>query len=523
MNGTGTFSGVIQNGANASIALTVAGGTVTLSGNNTYSGGTTITSGTLQIGQGGTTGSLGSGSVSDNGSLVFDLSSNTSVANAISGSGGLIQQGSGTTTLTAANTYTGATTINAGTLQVGVANAIGSSSAVTLANAAGAALDLHNFNDTIASLSGGGSTGGNVTLGSGTLTIGGNATTTYSGIISGTGGLQLSGGTLVLAGANTYTGSTTINAGTLQITGSLASTAITVNSPGALLVTVVNTSDSGVGSLRQALTTINDTSGVTPTISFNIAGSGVQTISPLTAFPAITSPVVIDGYTQPGASVNTLTAGDNAVLQIEINGTNVSGDGLHFQGNGGGSTVRGLVIDRFGGSALYTQTTVGNVFVGNFLGTNAAGTSALGNGTGVRVNSGTGNTIGGTTPANANVISGNVTGIQFGSGANNNLVVGNYVGTDWTGAAALGNGTGIFLQGNTNTIGGTTAGSGNVISGNTGDGIDVRGNTNVVIGNFIGVNAAGGAALGNGLSGVHLELALPATPSVARRPPPAIS
>src|SRR3954462_9725902 len=82
---------------------------------------------------------------------------------------------------------------------------------------------------------------------------------------------------------------------------------------------VTNTSDSGPGSLRQAIVDANGHSGP-DNISFNIPGSGVRTITLATALPAITSPVTIDDYTQPGSAANTLLAGDNAVLLIELNG-----------------------------------------------------------------------------------------------------------------------------------------------------------------------------------------------------------
>ena len=87
--------------------------------------------------------------------------------------------------------------------------------------------------------------------------------------------------------------------------------------------TVTNTSDSGSGSFRQALTDANAAVGP-DTITFAIPGAGVHVITPATAIPAITSPVLIDGYTQPGATPNTnaLNAGINAVLQIELDLTN---------------------------------------------------------------------------------------------------------------------------------------------------------------------------------------------------------
>ena len=94
-------------------------GTLTITGSNTYANGTTISAGTLQVGNGGATGSLGSGAVSNSGALVFNRSGSLTVANAISGAGSLTQAGPGTTVLTGSSNYTGATTISSGTLQVG--------------------------------------------------------------------------------------------------------------------------------------------------------------------------------------------------------------------------------------------------------------------------------------------------------------------------------------------------------------------------------------------------------------------
>src|SRR5205085_5901194 len=95
-----------------------------------------------------------------------------------------------------------------------------------------------------------------------------------------------------------------------------------------LLFTVTNTNDSGMGSLRQAILDANSMGG--GTINFNIPGTGVHSISPMTALPTITQPVTIDGYTQPGSSQNTNppTEPINAVILIELSGTmagNVSG------------------------------------------------------------------------------------------------------------------------------------------------------------------------------------------------------
>src|SRR5207248_2151842 len=115
-----------------------------------------------------------------------------------------------------------------------------------------------------------------------------------------------------------------------------------------------------------------------------ISGTGVHTVSPLTALPAITETVTIDGYTQPGSSANThaTTQGINAVLKIELSGAmapaNSNFNGLTI--NADNCTVRGLVINSFQHNAIDVSSN-GNVIAGNFIGTNAAGTAALPNGT----------------------------------------------------------------------------------------------------------------------------------------------
>ena len=112
-----------------------------------------------------------------------------------------------------------------------------------------------------------------------------------------------------------------------------------------------NTGTGNTGTLRYVLNQLPDTGTATNEIDFNIPGPGVQTISPASPLPSITVPVVINGYTQPGASPNTLANGNNAVLLIELNGASARGaNGLLI--NAGGSTVEGLVINRFGGDGI---------------------------------------------------------------------------------------------------------------------------------------------------------------------------
>ena len=271
--------------------------------------------------------------------------------------------------------------------------------------------------------------------------------------------------------------------------------------------------DDGTGActLRAAIEEANASLGLN-TIAFAIPGSGPHTISPGSALPTITDPAVIDGYTQPGASVNTnsIDLGSNAVLLIELDGSSagVVPGGLDI--TAGGSTVRGLVINRFTGcphscaNAIKLYLKGGNVIEGNHIGTDVLGKVALPNSTaGVAVWS-PNNTIGGTTPAARNIFSGNGGGAVdiAGGTATGNLVQGNYIGTDVTGTAALANlgGVGMRVDASNNTIGGTTPDARNVISGNSlsGVGIVSGANGNIVEGNYIGTNATGTAPLGNG-------------------------
>ncbi len=149
-------------------------------------------------------------------------------------------------------------------------------------------------------------------------------------------------------------------------------------------------------SLREAIDAANANAGG-DTIAFNIPGGGPHTIQPTSALPTITDPVIIDGYTQPGASPNTNGPGLglNTVLKIELDGTNAeAGAGPLGTGglvvSAGGSTVRGIVINRFATnvSGIMLDTSDGNVIEGNFIGTDVTGTVALGNHWGVLIHKG---------------------------------------------------------------------------------------------------------------------------------------
>src|SRR5689334_15543891 len=115
---------------------------------------------------------------------------------------------------------------------------------------------------------------------------------------------------------------------------------------GAATLTVTCSTDSGGGSLCRALVAAHANGGADK-IGFDITGAGVHTIAPVTPLPVITDPVVIDGYTQAGASPNTQASGGNAVLLIELTGINAGPGTAGLSISGGGSTIKGLVVNRF--------------------------------------------------------------------------------------------------------------------------------------------------------------------------------
>jgi hypothetical protein len=279
---------------------------------------------------------------------------------------------------------------------------------------------------------------------------------------------------------------------------------------------VTTTADTGPGSLRDAITQVNaDTSHTfyaslsnssVDEIDFNITacsdtGGGynaatlVATITPPTDLPRITNAVFIDGYTQAGASQNSLIIGDNAVLKIQLNlqASAALDWGLRVDGNN--TTIRGLVVND--PSATSTSGTYGfyitgtsDLLTGNFIGTDPTGTQMVGGFVGINTSGESALVIGGTTPAARNIISGNAYGISDGY-STTTQIEGNYVGTDVTGTKALGNTTLGIISGG--TIGGTAQGAGNLVSGNF---VGIEGG--LIQGNLIGTDATGTLAVGNG-------------------------
>jgi len=295
----------------------------------------------------------------------------------------------------------------------------------------------------------------------------------------------------------------------------------------AATVTVTSTGDDantvdGSVSLREAIASIDNganlngdvvatgTYGVNDTIDFNLGSGnpsiavGATTSLPL---PDITVAVTIDGNT--GGATRVVLDGGNA---------GAGADGLSISG-AGNVTIRGFVIQNFSGNGIRIDGCDGNIVQGNFIGTDANGSSAQPNAQhGVFILDGASNNqIGGTSAAERNLISGNgFCGIVVGTGSlqnsTANVIQGNFVGTDASGDAALGNDCGIDISGEAgNQIGGSAPGAGNVISGNrntSGGAAGVRifnktATDNVVEGNLIGIGVSG-AALGNGGDGVTL-------------------
>jgi uncharacterized repeat protein (TIGR01451 family)/CSLREA domain-containing protein len=275
--------------------------------------------------------------------------------------------------------------------------------------------------------------------------------------------------------------------------------------------TVNSNADPGDGTcdetctLRDAIVASNASTGAPDKIGFNLPVVSL-TITPGAALPAITRPVLIDGTTQPTYTGTPI---------VELSGATVSSGATIVHGlviNASNTTVRGLVINRFskaGDEGIdIGPSSSGDVIEGNYIGTDAAGTSALGNSYGIVVRGGN-STIGGTTVASRNLVSGNTqAGVRIEGGGSGNAVQGNYVGTNVSGTAALGNGArGVeIVDGSFNTVGGLTPEARNVISGNATN-VQLAFGTahdNVVQGNYIGTDANGTVALGGAGSGVEV-------------------
>jgi CSLREA domain-containing protein len=262
-------------------------------------------------------------------------------------------------------------------------------------------------------------------------------------------------------------------------------------------------------SLREALNAANSASGY-DSVVFAIPGNGPYTIQPTSELPAITEPVLIDGASQPGYSGTPL---------IELDGVSAPvSNGLVL--NAGGSTIRGLVINRFQFDGISINTTGSNILVGNYLGTDRTGMLARPNRYGIYIYNASNNQIGGVTTADRNIISGNRAGGVYIIGTvttgGNNTIQGNVIGLAANGTSIVANeGPGIIVSSPDNTVGGTVnttpnvscTGACNVISGNQQSGILLAANAanTLIQGNYIGTDSSGMLARANQKDGVEFN------------------
>jgi hypothetical protein len=320
---------------------------------------------------------------------------------------------------------------------------------------------------------------------------------------------------------------------------------------------VVNTTaDGGAGSFRDAINRANSNAGA-DVIEFRI-GTGLKTITPLSALPQVTGPTTINATTQGGYAGKPL---------IEVRGDRAGSYSNGIVLTGGASTVKGSILNRFGANGVLVISRGGNTIANCYVGTDASGTLAAGNrqkgmviqasnntidkcvisatrsracsstrrprrqpadrqqarhqrrrhrrvpnGTsGIAIYQAASNRIGGTSSSERNVISGNnQNGVVInGSGAKYNTLLGNYIGLNAAGTAKVPNANyGVEISQPYNTVGGTTAGARNVISGNKYAGVVLwlsSGSNNKVQGNYIGTDYTGTKDLGNAWRGIDIS------------------
>ena len=265
---------------------------------------------------------------------------------------------------------------------------------------------------------------------------------------------------------------------------------------------VSNSNDSGPGSLRRAIGESNGDTAQANLITFDLGTSGVPTINLVSALPAITQSVTIDGTTESGYSGSPL-------VQLNGAGAGSTASGLVVQADG--TTIEGLTIIQFGGDGIDVSGS-NDVIAGNDIGTDPALTAGIGNGgNGVTV-TGSHNRVGASAAGYVNVITGNSgDGLLIaGAGATDNIVAGNFIGQHLLGNE--GDGIRVNSQASNNRIG--TDGDGvnddlerNVIGGNAW-GIQISGagtHGNVVAGNYIGTGIQGAKGVPNSSGGVQIS------------------
>ena len=485
----GNYIGTDPSGAKA-VANTGDGITLTSSAHDNFIGGTGVGAGNLiafNTGDGiaiasGTNNTLRANSVHSNGGLGIDLTPNGVTANDVG------DADSGPNQLQNHPVLSAATNSPSGTTVLGA-----------LSGRPGTPLEMDFFSSQQCDPAGSGE--GQVYLGSASATIGSDSNVLFQATLP----ITSLTGRFITATATDPAGNTSEFSPCLAVVSTL---------PG-FTFTVINTNDAGAGSLRQAILDANAAISGGDSIVFNLPGPGL-TITPATALPLITDPVAIDGYTQPGASPNTLPRAFDGKVLIRIDGQGVPAATRALRVSGGSSIIRGLMITRFKSDAIEFTTNGNNVVEGNIIGLNETNGVSANTGAGVSILNSRGNFVGGKAAASRNVISGNGgDGVAVsGAGATANVVLGNLIGVDPTGLLDRGNtGDGVTMNAAAgNTVGGSDPAARNLISGNGGSGVNLvtPGCTNnTVIGNLIGADTEGAAPLANGLHGVSIGAGAP--------------
>lgn len=274
--------------------------------------------------------------------------------------------------------------------------------------------------------------------------------------------------------------------------------------------TVTTTADSGPGSLREAIGLAN-ADAAKDNIYFAIPGAGPHSIIVQNPLPVIMQPIDLDATTQLGYLV------DSKQIIIDGNGQDING--FELSGNSSGSTIKGFVIGGFNngfstnnGIAINVVNSGNHTISGNYIGLKQDGFSRFDNVRGIRLENSSNNIVGGSTSEDRNVISGSrLEGVliegnpNFNSFSEENLISGNFIGTNSSGNGSVSNLNGIQINlANNNLIGGQLEFTGNMISGNAGDGISIYGNNNEVKGNFIGINYDN-IPIPNGVAGIDIS------------------
>lgn len=305
-SGTGSIAGAGTLEMEGSTTLTIAN-----SGANTFSGGVNINSGTVQVGNGGSAGSLGTGPVTDSGSLIFDLNGNSTITNSISGTGSIVQDGTGTITLSSVGSVTGPVTINSGTLALAP---------------------------------------------SGTISVSGNVT--------GNGALGMNGpGTVILDdGMVSYSGGTVISNGTLEFNSTLPPLG-NISDNGLLALEVGGTLANNVSG--SGAVTIANGSAVTYSGANSYAGptkllGGAALAATDSSYPAGSTLVL--GSTSGNADIGsvTFTSGNPVIGGLAAGGNSQSGDPITLSGNNQTLTINGNIsIGNVGpsGAVVYVPVT----------------------------------------------------------------------------------------------------------------------------------------------------------------------